>query len=389
MTYSRAVKTRCSQGRKLGLLVMAQAERYKSQGNQALQAKMYSDAVELYTKAIALDPNCEVYFSNRAAAYAAMERFREALDDAQEVVSLKPDWVKGHVRRAVALTGLKKHEEARKAYLKASQLEPANAQIVESMKAAAEMAKKESEKNWEARARPRASLPPPKLLAQCARNLSVPADSVDVVTCCRPMPQNDLWSEDEEEEAPAPAPPAGTKRAAPEAEVSETAPKKRQKKPDAKLMHQLKQSLADSSEGARRLCLAATAKRLRAYALKAALMATPTPRASRRHVASVPHPAVERGRGGRTKDASHPRGAECGLERWRERGRGRRRGERELARRPGARKPCGARRHERLGLKRGAGTRGWASRRICCGNHAGTFLCRVFALPAFARARNC
>ena len=133
---------------------MSQAERYKSQGNQALQAKMYSDAVELYTKAIALDPNCEVYFSNRAAAYAAMERFREALDDAQEVVSLKPDWVKGHVRRGVALTGLKKHEEARKAYLKASQLEPANTQIIESMKAAAEMAKKESEKNWEARARP-------------------------------------------------------------------------------------------------------------------------------------------------------------------------------------------------------------------------------------------
>ena len=60
-----------------------QAERYKSQGNAALQAKMYSDAIELYTKAIALDPNCEIYFSNRSAAYAAMERFREALDDAQ------------------------------------------------------------------------------------------------------------------------------------------------------------------------------------------------------------------------------------------------------------------------------------------------------------------
>jgi len=28
-----------------------QAERYKSQGNAALQAKMFSDAVDLYTKA--------------------------------------------------------------------------------------------------------------------------------------------------------------------------------------------------------------------------------------------------------------------------------------------------------------------------------------------------
>ena len=60
-----------------------QAERYKSQGNNALRAKMYLEAAELYSKAIALDPNCEVYFSNRSAAYAAMNRFREALDDAK------------------------------------------------------------------------------------------------------------------------------------------------------------------------------------------------------------------------------------------------------------------------------------------------------------------
>ena len=57
-----------------------QADRYKSQGNQALQAGMYADAVELYTKAIALDPSCAVYFSNRAAANAALERWRDALD---------------------------------------------------------------------------------------------------------------------------------------------------------------------------------------------------------------------------------------------------------------------------------------------------------------------
>ena len=84
-----------------------QAERYKSQGNAALQGGLFSEAVNLYTQAIALDPNCAVFFSNRSAAYANMERWKEALDDAQEVVGLKPEWVKGHTRRGAALHGLK------------------------------------------------------------------------------------------------------------------------------------------------------------------------------------------------------------------------------------------------------------------------------------------
>ena len=38
----------------------------------------------------------------RAAAYAALKRWREALDDSHEVVTLKPEWVKGWVRRGSA-----------------------------------------------------------------------------------------------------------------------------------------------------------------------------------------------------------------------------------------------------------------------------------------------
>lgn len=72
-----------------------QAERYKSQGNAALQAKQFREAAELYSKAISLEPSCAVYFSNRAAAYASLEHWREALDDSHEVVTLRPDWVKG------------------------------------------------------------------------------------------------------------------------------------------------------------------------------------------------------------------------------------------------------------------------------------------------------
>ena len=55
------------------------------------------------------------------------------------MVRLKPAWVKGHTRRGAALSGLKKHEEARKAYLKACEFDPANAQARELMEAEAKV----------------------------------------------------------------------------------------------------------------------------------------------------------------------------------------------------------------------------------------------------------
>ena len=207
---------------------MSQADRYKSQGNAALAAGNYSDAIELYTKAIGLEPSEPVYFSNRAAAYAALKRWQSALDDSQEVVTLKPDWVKGWIRRGAAFTGLGKHEEARKAYLKATQLEPGNSQVEGYLKAAEQAAKDDKEKKWE----------------------------------------DDLWSDDEEG-APAPASSNGgggagasgaTKRAAPEAAADEEAmavapPKKARRKPDATLVAQLDRSLKDASEDSLRACL--------------------------------------------------------------------------------------------------------------------------------------
>ena len=122
-----------------------QAERYKAQGNTALAGGMTEEAVRLYTLAVREDPFCEVYFSNRSAANATLARFKEALEDADEVVRLKPAWVKGHTRRGAALSGLKKHEEARKAYLKACDFDPGNAQARELMEAEAKSARQEQE----------------------------------------------------------------------------------------------------------------------------------------------------------------------------------------------------------------------------------------------------
>lgn len=65
-----------------------------------------------------------MYFSNRSAAHANSSSFDAALADAQAVLKLKPGWVKGHARAAVAYMGLQLYSEAKEAYEKAVKLEP-------------------------------------------------------------------------------------------------------------------------------------------------------------------------------------------------------------------------------------------------------------------------
>jgi len=79
------------------------ADELKSKGNAALQAENYSEAIDFYTQAIAVDPSNHILYSNRSAAYAKVGKFSESLKDAEQTVSLKPDWPKGYSRKGAAL----------------------------------------------------------------------------------------------------------------------------------------------------------------------------------------------------------------------------------------------------------------------------------------------
>eukprot|EP00515_Schizochytrium_aggregatum_P006976 CAMPEP_0202077576 /NCGR_PEP_ID=MMETSP0964-20121228/5451_1 /ASSEMBLY_ACC=CAM_ASM_000500 /TAXON_ID=4773 /ORGANISM="Schizochytrium aggregatum, Strain ATCC28209" /LENGTH=857 /DNA_ID=CAMNT_0048644857 /DNA_START=51 /DNA_END=2624 /DNA_ORIENTATION=+ len=65
-------------------------------------------------------------FSNRSASLHKLGQFEEALRDAEQALSLKPVWAKAHHRKAQALIGLGKLEEARDAYSVALDAEPDN-----------------------------------------------------------------------------------------------------------------------------------------------------------------------------------------------------------------------------------------------------------------------
>ncbi|KAF8152250.1 ADP/ATP carrier receptor [Crassisporium funariophilum] len=87
----------------------------KAQGNTAYQSRNFSRAIDLYTRAIEMSPKPEpVFYSNRAACYVNMTPPKHDLVvlDCDEALKLDPNYVKALNRRAAALEGLGKLQEA-------------------------------------------------------------------------------------------------------------------------------------------------------------------------------------------------------------------------------------------------------------------------------------
>jgi len=122
------------------------AENWKNQGNQAFQKGQNPEAIKCYSKAIEIDSNNHVYYTNRATAYAGMEEWEKCLADSNKAISIKDDWVKGHFRKGQALVGLKRYEEGLVSYKRAVELDPKNEDINFKYKEAEQLYKKNKPK---------------------------------------------------------------------------------------------------------------------------------------------------------------------------------------------------------------------------------------------------
>jgi len=98
----------------------------KAKGNDFFTKKKYPEAIEWYSKAIKADPKDPTFYSNRCAAYMAIDKFEEALKDAESCIRLQPSWVKGWYRKGAALVSLSRYEEAAMAFRKGLEIEPQN-----------------------------------------------------------------------------------------------------------------------------------------------------------------------------------------------------------------------------------------------------------------------
>eukprot|EP00211_Chloroparvula_japonica_P014633 CAMPEP_0119133070 /NCGR_PEP_ID=MMETSP1310-20130426/12927_1 /TAXON_ID=464262 /ORGANISM="Genus nov. species nov., Strain RCC2339" /LENGTH=258 /DNA_ID=CAMNT_0007123745 /DNA_START=80 /DNA_END=856 /DNA_ORIENTATION=- len=98
----------------------------KAKGNKCYAAGDYLQAIEWYTKAIDANPNEHTFYSNRSAAYFALNKFEESVDDARQCVRIAPKWIKGYYRTALSMKELLLFEEAEEILLKGLTVEPNN-----------------------------------------------------------------------------------------------------------------------------------------------------------------------------------------------------------------------------------------------------------------------
>ncbi|XP_068663977.1 uncharacterized protein [Aristolochia californica] len=120
------------------------AETLKLQGNQAMQSKSYTDAVELYTCAIALCQNNAIYYCNRAAAYTQIHKYSEAIADCKKSIEIGPRYSKAYSRLGMAYYAQGNYRDAiNLGYLKALELDPTNNSIRENIRVAEQKLREE------------------------------------------------------------------------------------------------------------------------------------------------------------------------------------------------------------------------------------------------------
>lgn len=109
---------------------------FKAKGNEAFKAKKFEAAIDWYTKAIEVDPNCEAagaLYSNRAASWQSLGKYEKARKDSDDCIRVRPDWLKGYFRKDVALESLTQLDDAQKAFQQALKVEPNSDEVMEKL----------------------------------------------------------------------------------------------------------------------------------------------------------------------------------------------------------------------------------------------------------------
>ncbi|KAJ0914768.1 putative RNA-polymerase II-associated protein [Helianthus annuus] len=100
----------------------------KELGNDFFKQRKYKEAVECYSRSLALSPTAVAY-ANRAMAYLKLKRFQEAEDDCTEALNLDDRYIKAYSRRSTARKELGKLKDSKEDADFALRLEPHNQEI--------------------------------------------------------------------------------------------------------------------------------------------------------------------------------------------------------------------------------------------------------------------
>lgn len=115
------------------------AQIHKDRGDTHYKAASYRAAIEDYSQAIAVcSAQAEsnllyICYSNRCACFLQLQRYQEALYDAQQCTALKPDWPKGYLRLGSCHQRLGRTTEAITAYNQVLSMDSGNQEAREAL----------------------------------------------------------------------------------------------------------------------------------------------------------------------------------------------------------------------------------------------------------------
>ncbi|KAA0064211.1 inactive TPR repeat-containing thioredoxin TTL3 [Cucumis melo var. makuwa] len=84
----------------------------KSMGNEAYKKGNYEEALTFYDRAIDLDSENAVYYSNKAAALIALDRLMEAIEECKKALKFQPSYQRAHHRLATTYLRIGEPEKA-------------------------------------------------------------------------------------------------------------------------------------------------------------------------------------------------------------------------------------------------------------------------------------
>eukprot|EP01038_Epipyxis_sp_PR26KG_P010236 gene10236-13769_t len=89
------------------------AEILKETGNKCFKGQQYSIAIQLFSRAITLNPTESKYFVNRSLCYASILDWNQSLYDAEQAIKLSPKYTKAYYRACLSLFELNNFKKAR------------------------------------------------------------------------------------------------------------------------------------------------------------------------------------------------------------------------------------------------------------------------------------
>lgn len=103
----------------------------KSKGNEFFQKGDYPSAIKHYSEALRRNPDDAKIYSNRAACYQKLAEFKMAFDDADQCIKRDPKFIKGYIRKGMALLAMKKSTDAAEAFQAALEIDESNAEALD------------------------------------------------------------------------------------------------------------------------------------------------------------------------------------------------------------------------------------------------------------------